>query len=137
MPQEIIEIRHFPLRYYGFKCVHFKVPKTLSGMQSLIWNSKSQNMLKLKSLLHKPFNSKTWFIEIHLASKTDTIWGIEAFHPELLVTHLKLRKFYLLLSIEHTTWGALSYFSKKVSERITYRSWALIGRSWRKSKEMG
>ena len=137
MPQEIIEIRHFPLRYYGFKCVHFKVPKTLSGMQSLIWNSKSQNMLKLKSLLHKPFNSKTWFIEIHLASKTDTIWGIEAFHPELLVTHLKLRKFYLLLSIEHTTWGALSYFSKKVSERITYRSWALIGWSWRKSKEMG
>lgn len=59
MPQEIIEIRHFPLRYYGFKCVHFKVPKTLSGMQSLIWNSKSQNMLKLKSLFHKPFNSKT------------------------------------------------------------------------------
>ena len=57
MPQEIIEIRHFPLRYYGFKCVHFKVPKTLSGMQSLIWNSKSQNMLKLKSLLHKPFNT--------------------------------------------------------------------------------
>lgn len=34
MPQEIIEIRHFPLRYYGFKCVHFKVPDIYCQMVS-------------------------------------------------------------------------------------------------------
>ena len=34
MPQEIIEIRQFLLRYYGFICVHFKVPDTYCQMVS-------------------------------------------------------------------------------------------------------